>query len=87
MFFHIYGKSGIPERDVLDDHILSVMEKIVQLPNQACQEGALHGLGHWQYAYPDRVAQIIDEYLAKKADELREELAQYARHARIGYVL
>ncbi len=36
------------------------MARTLAIPHLACQEGALHGLGHWQRAYPDRVAAIVD---------------------------
>ena len=82
----LYGKSGNSSREVLDPYCLGVMERTLHLPSVACQEGALHGLGHWERAYPDRVAKIIDEYLARET-EISDELRAYALAARAGMIL
>lgn len=82
----LYGKSGDPSREVLDPHCLDVMERTLGLESIACQEGALHGLGHWQRAYPERVVKIIDEYLARETD-IDSELREYALAARAGMIL
>jgi hypothetical protein len=82
----LYGKSGDPAREALDDAALEVMEKCLSLPAPACQEGALHGLGHWQHAYPERVTTAINAYLNASAS-LPPELVAYARNARRGCVL
>ena len=62
------------------------MAEILALDSLACQESALHGLGHWQHAYPEEVQQIIDRFLNANKN-LRPELAAYARSARTGCVL
>jgi hypothetical protein len=54
--------------------------------NIACHESALHGLGHWQHYYPQRVGEIIDAFLMKHK-VLRKELETYAVNAYTGYVL
>lgn len=74
------------ERRDMDQAILDVMRRTLALPNVACQESALHGLGHNIRGYRDQVAVIIDEYLAANPD-LRPELRVYAENARIGHVL
>lgn len=61
------------------------MERTLAIDHLSCQEGALHGLGHWQLYYPDRVVPIIDAYLA--SDITKPELAQYAQNARRGEIL
>jgi hypothetical protein len=80
----LYGKSGNRTREKLDSYCLDVMERILQLNSIACQESALHGLGHWQNAYPKRVKRIIDEYLKREIDN---ELREYARQACTGMIL
>ena len=75
-----------PERAGLDREILGVMESTLQLDSIACRESALHGLGHWQRHYPQRVGEIIDAFLMKHR-VLRKELEQYAMNAYTGYVL
>jgi hypothetical protein len=82
----LYGKSGEPAREALDDAALSVMEKCLSLSAPACQEGALHGLGHWQSAYPERVTAAIDAYL-ESSPSISPDLQAYARNARRGHVL
>lgn len=70
----------------LDQAILGVMESTLQLDSIACQESALHGLGHWQQYYPRRVTGIIDAFLQGQKS-LREELRSYAVSAYKGCVL
>ncbi len=70
----------------LYDDLLSVMSKILTLPNDACCESALHGLGHWHKRRPTQVAAIIDHFLNGRAN-LRPELLTYAFKARAGRVL
>jgi hypothetical protein len=64
---------------------IGVMERCLSLTNQACLEGALHGLGHWESLFPDRVKATVDQFLKKRTD-LRPELVEYARRARDGAV-
>jgi len=62
------------------------MKKILALDSVACQESALHGLGHWHSLQPDRVESIVDGFLAAHPTT-RRELVTYARSARCGCVL
>lgn len=67
---------------------LAVMERALALPNAACQESALHGLGHWIERYEEcneRATGIIDAFLASGSVR-RPELIEYARRARKGRV-
>ncbi len=75
-----------PDQTGPDREILSVMESTLQLDSLACQESALHGLGHWQHDYPRRVTEIIDAFL-RRHTELREDLRTYALSAYRGCVL
>lgn len=63
---------------------LAVMERILGLPSQACQESALHGLGHWQLDARRKVEEIIDKYLRR--GDISEELREYAIAARSGSI-
>lgn len=68
-----------------DEACLSVMENIlVKATNRACQEGALHGLNHWQHAYPQKVSAAIDRYL--RLNTVDEDLRLYAQWAKQGRV-
>lgn len=70
----------------VDDAILYVMARTLRLDSEACREGALHGLGHWHRAHPDRTTRIIDEWLAGNP-RISPELRAYALSARCGCVL
>ena len=70
----------------LDREILKVMESTLGLDSVACQESALHGLGHWQRSYPRQVTEIINSFLQGQQG-LREELQTYAISASGGCVL
>ena len=80
--FPLYN-GACPELDVA---ALTVMERTLALPHAACQESALHGLGHWHYANPARVQGIVDAFLVTPKRH-RPELVSYARAARAGQVL
>jgi hypothetical protein len=75
-----------PDQTGLDREILKVMESTLDLDSVACQESALHGLGHWQNRYPQRVTEIINSFLQRQT-VLRHELRTYARNAVQGCVL
>lgn len=75
-----------PARAALDEAALTTMRRILALDSMACQESALHGLGHWARPHPERVAAIVDEFLAAKP-AIDPRLATYARAARCGCVL
>ena len=69
----------------LEDAIFSVLSDTIRIPQRACIEGGLHGLGDIAYRYPARVQKIIDDFLdtAKIDDNLRG----YAENAREGAIL
>ena len=79
------GQPEEPARADLDREVLGVLEATLHLEALACQESALHGLGHWHWAYPDRVTDIIDRYLAGPA-AADARLRAYAGWARRGCV-
>ncbi len=56
-----------------------------QSPHPACQEGALHGLGHWGEHAPNRAQELIDMFLSENR-AARPELVAYARAARGGCI-
>jgi hypothetical protein len=83
----VYGKSGesaAPNWVETDKRFIEVMERTLNLPSIACQESALHGLGHWQCADPKRIEPVIDRFLSQKV--IRPELREYALAARKGMV-
>ena len=82
----IAGKPDDPARAKLDQAILQVMDSTLQLDSIACRESALHGLGHWQRAYPERVGEIIDKF-SMSHPHLQEKLETYMKAAYAGSVL
>ncbi len=81
----LWGEHGGHRPNPMDDACLAVMRDTLHLPNPACQESALHGLGHWAGAYPEFTARTIDAYLAADP-RLRPELVRYAEAARTGCI-
>ena len=76
--------AGDPDLPQLHNAALGTMETILGLDSLACQESALHGLGHWQSQYPTEVAAIIDRFLARQPND---RIVNYANAARCGCVL
>jgi len=74
-----------PQRALVDDAELACLEAILALDSPACQEAALHGLGHWVRREP-RCEAIIDRYL-ESGKAAMPELVEYAKAARCGCVL
>ena len=74
-----------PGREAVDKAELDCLTAVLALDSAACQESALHGLGHWGRRAP-LCAEIIDRYLAAAAPA-RPELIAYAEAARSGCIL
>lgn len=66
--------------------IPQVMEDALCLDSIACQEGSLHGLGHWHLQYAGQVEEIIQGFL-RRNKVLPEKLQKYALSALSGCVL
>ena len=79
------GQPKDPARRKIDSACLEVMQEIVDLPSLACQESALHGLGHWALYYPKRCSEVVDGFLASHP-HLPPELIEYAEKPRTGRV-
>ena len=73
------------QRALVDDAELECLERILTLGSIACQEAALHGLGHW-VRRAQRCAEIIDRYLGSDRAAV-PELVSYAKAARGGCIL
>jgi hypothetical protein len=66
------------------DASLSVFAFALELDHPACQESALHGLGHLALHNGEKTTPIIRDYLRfRKPDEV---LRDYAKNAISGYV-
>lgn len=66
--------------------VTEVMRLALTVPNIACVESGLHGLGHYCGQNPTIVQEIIDNYLSS-GFQVSAELRQYALQARTGIVL
>jgi hypothetical protein len=75
----------VPGRDDTLREGLKVLAATLALDSAACQRSALHGLGHWHYAAPDEVAQIIRRWL-QGHPQAPDELRAYAVQASAGTV-
>ena len=84
--FPVAAEPGAPACRERDQLILSVLERTLDLPHDACREAALHGLGHWERAYPERVHDAIDRFIWGNR-KIPAALRNYAYAARHGDVL
>jgi hypothetical protein len=85
------GPTVDPFAAELEDEILEVLRQTLGLDSIACQEGALHGLGHRAYRHPERIRAIVDEFLSRRypgwpEGALDEALRGYALAAGQGRV-
>jgi hypothetical protein len=80
-------RPDVPSERPVDDACLQVMRATLKLNHLACQESALHGLGHWHHGYPTEVEDIVNEFLAATSGHASTKLLAYARSARRGCVL
>lgn len=83
--FPLYADSEKAALREIDAACLSVMETTLQLPSIACQESALHGLGHWGLEYPERCRTVVSAFILQHPN-LRAELRAYAERAKEGDV-
>jgi len=65
----------------VDAAVMEVLEGILKLDSIACQESALHGLGHWAHGPAEQVERIVANYLARTPADgvLRDYAARAAK--------
>lgn len=73
-----------PEYEQIEDACMLVMERMLASKHVAVQESAVHGLGHWRDAYPERIEPLLDRVIADA--HYCEELRSYAHSARHFYI-
>ncbi|MBI2387940.1 MAG: hypothetical protein HYV14_18285 [Elusimicrobia bacterium] len=83
--FPAHPASDEPARRELDIAFLSLFENALQSSSPVVQELALHGLGHWQHAYPEKIEDMISDYL-RRTPNIGPDLKEYAEAAREGTV-
>jgi len=84
--FPCLALAGDPNLPKMQETALRTMARILGFNSLACQESALHGLGHWQRGHDRQVSAIIDGFLEANPD-LDTRLVSYANAARCGCVL
>jgi hypothetical protein len=80
-----------PHAADVEAEILGILERTLTLDNPACQEAALHGLGHRRYQHAAEVERIVDGFLQRRLPTWQdapqgESLRGYALAARVGRV-
>jgi len=76
----------VANEDEIDGACIAVMESILELPSIACQESALHGLGHWGKFRQERCRGVITAFLQRHPD-IDPKLREYALKAQESKVL
>ena len=79
------GPAGQREGNLFEDAVLDVLEDALYLAHAACQESAIHGLGHRMGRHPERAPAVLDRWL--RAGPVRDDrLRPYAEAARTGCI-
>lgn len=71
----------VPEQDL---SCLDVMRRTLAIRHCACQEGALHGLAHWNDSYPAIVADAVASFISVPSLATPPELLRYAKQCSTG---
>lgn len=74
-----------PNKEVFYGAVVDVLEAVLESPNPACVESALHGLGHLHSSHLERVEEVVGTYLRRNVF-VAPGLQQYAQRAAVGYV-
>lgn len=82
--FPCWGAAETSQNKTINLALLKLMREILLIEHEACQESALHGLGHWHHRYPGQTIEIIDDFLS--SHKVIAPLKDYARAARCGCV-
>jgi hypothetical protein len=79
------GPPGQREGNLFEDAVLDVLEDTLYLEHAACQESAIHGLGHRIGRHPERTPAILDRWI--RSGPLSDpRLRAYAEAARTGCI-
>ncbi|WP_346289549.1 hypothetical protein [Sphaerothrix gracilis] len=76
----------VEEREAIFEAVWRSQTAMLHLPAIACQEAALHGMGHWLETNESAIQATIDTWL-RQQPHIRPELRAYAQSARCGCVL
>lgn len=79
------GPAGEREGNLFEDAVLDLLEDTLYLEHAACQESAIHGLGHRIGRHPERSPAILSRWL--HTGPIRDpRLRPYAEAARTGCI-
>lgn len=79
------GPPGEREGNLFEDAVLDVLEDTLYLEHAACQESAIHGLGHRVSRHPERAPAVLDRWL--RTGPIRDaRLRIYGEAARTGCI-
>jgi len=80
----IHGTYSLIRDPEIDKESVNTLARIIAIPSIACQQSALHGLGH---LVQDAClgANVIQKYLDDHPN-LRSDIQKYAQHAWLGKV-
>ena len=79
------GPAGEREGNLFEDAVLDLLEDTLYLEHAACQESAIHGLGHRISRHPERAPAILSRWL--RTGPIRDpRLRPYADAARTGCI-
>jgi hypothetical protein len=79
------GPPGEREGNLFEDAVLDVLEDALYLEHAACQESAIHGLGHRVRRHAERAPAILDRRL-RRGPLGDPRLRPYAEAARTGCI-
>lgn len=88
MWFDLIGLDHGAESKITGDRMttaLETLDRVLSLSNIACQESALHGLGHIAYYKPALAKPIVEKFL-RRAKSAPPKLRRYAELAAVGHV-
>ena len=80
----LYGSMPVPDADLIDEAVINIFEQVILMDSEACQESAIHGLGHWHFGVPDRTEPIVKRYLAR--NDISPGMREYAQQALYGNI-
>ncbi len=64
-----------------------VLEALLQIDHVACQESAIHGLGHWAFYQKNPAREVLRRFLKRsESSPMRPGLHEYAKQALTGII-
>ena len=80
------GVEGTRDGNLLEDAVLETLDDVLRIDHVACQESAIHGLGHRFPRHPERAPAILRMFL-RRGPIADDRLVPYAESATSGCIL